>query len=244
MDEEKRPFLDHLRELRERVVISLVAVGIAFVFTYLFKERLFSWLMHPFLVVMPKGSSFIFTSVTEAFLTYFKVAFVSAVFLASPVILYEMWMFVSPGLYEREKKFLYPFIIFGSISFVAGALFCYFVFMPTIFRFFVSYATPFVIPMPALRPYVNLVLKMVLIFGLVFQLPVLSFYLSRARILDFRALSRKRGYVIISIFILSALLTPPDVVSQLLVALPMWGLFEVSLLIAKKFRGKEELDAA
>lgn len=240
--DERRPFFEHLRELRERLIRSLVAIGIAFVITYAFKEELFSFLMQPFLKVMPKGSSFIFTSVTEAFLTYFKVALVSALFLASPVILYEIWMFVSPGLYERERRFLYPFIVFGTISFVAGALFCYFVAMPSVFRFFMSFAAPFIVPMPALRPYVNLVLKMVLIFGIVFELPLACFYLSRAGIIDFRMLSKKRGHAVVSIFILSALLTPPDVVSQILLALPMWGLFELGILIAKRFGKKEERD--
>lgn len=242
MDEEKKPLVDHLIELRNRVLVCLVSIGIAFIFTYALKEKIFLFLMKPFIKIMPENSAFVFTSVTEAFLTYFKIAFVSSLFLSSPVILYEIWMFISPGLYEREKRFLYPFIIFGSISFVSGALFCYFVVMPFIFRFFVSYATPFIIPMPALKPYMNLVLKMVLIFGLVFELPIASFYLSKAGLINFRMLSRKRGYVVLFIFIISAILTPPDVVSQILLALPMWGLFEISVLIAKRFGKKEDKD--
>src|SRR5690606_26473521 len=127
--------------------------------------------MQPFIRVMPAQSSFIFTGLTEAFLTYFKISVVAALFLAAPVILYEFWMFVAPGLYENEKKYVYPFIFFGSLCFIFGALFCYFVIMPNIYRFFVSYAQDFVIPTPDLKNYMGLTLKLRITFGLIFELP-------------------------------------------------------------------------
>ena len=142
MIEEKKPFVSHLKELRDRLVVSILGVAVAFVITYAFKERIFDFLMRPFIKVMPAGSSFIFTGLTEAFITYFKIALVAALFLAAPVILYEVWMFVSPGLYEKEKRYIFPFIGFGSPFFITGGLFCYFVVMPTIYHFFVSYAGP------------------------------------------------------------------------------------------------------
>lgn len=244
MTDEKQPFFSHLKELRDRLVVCIVAVAIAFIFTYYFKERLFDFLMQPFIKVMPAKSSFIFTGITEAFITYFKISVVAALFIAAPVILYEFWMFVSPGLYENEKKYVYPFIFFGSACFIAGALFCYFVVMPNIYRFFVSYAQDFVIPMPDLKDYMGLTLKLLIIFGIIFELPLVAFYLSKAGIINPTMLRKKRRYAILTIFIISAVITPPDVVSMILVAVPLWGLYELGILIAKIFGKKEALDDA
>jgi sec-independent protein translocase protein TatC len=242
MTDEKQPFFSHLKELRDRLLVCIVAVAIAFIFTYYFKERLFDFLMQPFLKVMPAQSSFIFTGITEAFLTYFKISVVAALFVAAPVILYEFWMFVAPGLYEKEKKYVYPFIFFGSLCFICGALFCYFVVMPNMYRFFVSYAREFVTPMPDLKNYMGLTLKLLIIFGFIFELPLVAFYLARAGIIKAKMLAKKRRYAILAVFIISAAITPPDVVSMILVALPLWGLFELGILIAKVFGKKETLD--
>ena len=239
MTDEKQPFFSHLKELRDRLVVCIIAVAIAFILTYYFKERLFHFLMQPFVRVMPAQSSFIFTGITEAFITYFKISIVAALFVAAPVILYEFWMFVAPGLYENEKKYVYPFIISGSLCFILGALFCYFIVMPNIYHFFVSYAQDFVIPMPDLKSYMSLTLKLLIIFGLIFELPLVAFYLSRAGIINARMLAKRRRYAILSVFIISAIITPPDVVSMILVALPLWGLFELGILIAKVFGKKE-----
>ncbi len=244
MTDEKQPFFSHLKELRDRLVVSIIAIAVAFIITYYFKERLFDFLMQPFIRVMPAQSSFIFTGITEAFLTYFKISVVAALFLAAPVILYEFWMFVAPGLYENEKKYVYPFIFFGSLCFIFGALFCYFVVMPNIYRFFVSYAQDFVIPMPDLKNYMGLTLKLLIIFGLIFELPLVAFYLSRAGIINAKMLAKKRRYAILAVFIISAVITPPDVVSMILIALPLWGLYELGILIAKVFGKKEAPDEA
>jgi sec-independent protein translocase protein TatC len=244
MTDEKQPFFSHLKELRDRLLVCIVAVAIAFLFTYYFKERLFDFLMQPFLKVMPAQSSFIFTGITEAFLTYFKISVVAALFVAAPVILYEFWMFVAPGLYEKEKKYVYPFIFFGSLCFICGALFCYFVVMPNMYRFFVSYAREFVTPMPDLKNYMGLTLKLLIIFGFIFELPLVAFYLARAGIIKAKMLAKKRRYAILAVFIISAAITPPDVVSMILVALPLWGLYELGILIAKVFGKKETLDDA
>ena len=227
MTDEKQPFFSHLKELRDRLLVCIVAVAIAFIFTYYFKERLFDFLMQPFLKVMPAQSSFIFTGITEAFLTYFKISVVAALFVAAPVILYEFWMFVAPGLYEKEKKYVYPFIFFGSLCFICGALFCYFVVMPNMYRFFVSYAREFVTPMPDLKNYMGLTLKLLIIFGFIFELPLVAFYLARAGIIKAKMLAKKRRYAILAVFIISAAITPPDVVSMILVALPLWGLLRI-----------------
>jgi sec-independent protein translocase protein TatC len=243
MTDTKLPFIAHLKELRDRLVVCLVGVGIAFIITYIFKEEIFAFLMRPFVEIMPAQSAFIFTAVTEAFLTYFKISIVAALFLASPVILYEIWMFVAPGLYETEKRYVVPFIVFGSLCFITGGLFCYFVVLPYIYHFFVSYAGPTIIPMPALKDYMNLTLKLIIAFGLIFQMPLLAYYLSKAGVIKYRTLARKRRYALLAIVIVSAVITPPEVTSQLLMALPMYGLFEVSIIIARVFGKKERPDA-
>jgi len=244
MIDEKQPFIAHLKELRDRLVVSLAGLAVAFIVAYSFKEKIFHFLMQPFIKVMPAGSSFIFTSITEAFITYFKVSLVAALFLAAPVILYEVWMFVAPGLYEKEKKYIAPFIIFGSFFFVGGALFCYYVTMPVVYHFFVSYAGTMIIPMPSLKEYMNLTLKMLIIFGLIFQMPLIAYYLAKAGIINYRGLAKKRRYAILGIAVLSAIITPPEVSSQLLMALPMYGLFELSVVIARVFGKKESVDGA
>ncbi len=241
MTDDKLPFTSHLKELRDRLLVCIVAIAIAFVFTYYFKEKVFAILMQPFIKVMPAKSSFIFTGITEAFITYFKISFVMALFAGAPVILYEFWMFIAPGLYEKEKKFVYPFIIFGSLCFLAGAIFCYFIVMPVTYRFFVSYAADFIIPMPDLKNYMNLTLKLLLVFGLIFELPLVAFYLTKARIINAKMLSSKRRYAILGIFILSAIITPPDLASQLLMVIPLWGLYEISIVITRIFGKKEEI---
>jgi len=244
MIDEKQPFIAHLKELRDRLVVSLAGLAVAFIVAYSFKEKIFHFLMQPFIKVMPAGSSFIFTSITEAFITYFKVSLVAALFLAAPIILYEVWMFMAPGLYEKEKKYIAPFIIFGSFFFVGGALFCYYVTMPVVYHFFVSYAGTMIIPMPSLKEYMNLTLKMLIIFGLIFQMPLIAYYLAKAGIINYRGLAKKRRYAILGIAVLSAIITPPEVSSQLLMALPMYGLFELSVVIARVFGRKESVNGA
>jgi sec-independent protein translocase protein TatC len=238
--DEKQPFLSHIKELRDRLLRCIIAAGIAFVITYQFKEKLFAILMGPFIKVMPAKSSFIFTGITEAFITYFKISLVSAFFLVSPIILYQFWKFVSPGLYEKEKKYVYPFIFFGTLCFLIGMSFCYLVVMPYLFKFFVSYAAEFIIPMPDLKSYMTFVLKMLAVFGLIFEMPLVIYYLSRAGIINYRMLSSKRRYAVLAIFVVSAMIASVDAVSLILVALPLWGLYEISILIAKFF-GKKEI---
>jgi len=238
--DEKQPFVSHLKELRQRLVICLLSVCVAFALTYFFRDRVNTFLLQPFKKVMPPGSSFIFTGVTEAFLTYFKIWILTAATVASPVIIHEMWMFVSPGLYEKERRYVYPLIFWGSLSFAAGVIFCYFIVMPNLYRFFVSYASDFVIPMPDLKGYVSLTLKLLVIFGFLFELPLVAYFLAKVGILNHRFLAKKRRYAILGAFILSAIITPPDPVSQILVAIPLWSLYELSVVIARFFGKKEK----
>jgi len=237
--EDKKPFLEHLAELRNRLIVSLIGVGIAFIFTYSFSKEIFNFLMAPYTKIMPEQSGFIFTYITEAFVTYLKVAFITAIFIASPLILYEIWMFIAPGLYEHEKRYIYPFIIFGSISFVGGALFAYYIVIPALYRFFVSFASQFIIPMPDLKGYMGLTLKMLVLFGVIFELPLVAYYLGKAKIITYESLKKKRKVAILSIFIVAAIITPPDVTSQILLALPLIGLYELSIVILR-FLGRKK----
>ncbi len=223
------------------MLVCLLTVCFAFALTYIFKERVNVFLLEPFRKVMPAGSSFIFTGVTEAFITYFKIWVITAVTISSPMIIYEVWMFVAPGLYEKEKRYVYPLIFFGSFFFATGVTFCYYIIMPYLYRFFVSYASGFIIPMPDLKSYVSLTLKLLVIFGFLFELPLVAYYLAKAGIVNYRFLVKKRRYAVLAVFILSAIITPPDVVSQILIALPLWGLYELSIIIARFFGKKEKV---
>lgn len=238
----KQPFLAHLKELRDRILVCVIAVGIAFVVTYYFKEKIFLLLMEPFIKVMPLKSSFIFTGITEAFVTYFKISIVGSLFLVLPVILYEFWSFVSPGLYEKERRYVYPFMFWGSLCFLAGIAFCYFVVMPYLYKFFVSYSTEFIVPLPDLKSYMNLTLKMLALFGLLFEIPLIVYYLSKAGIINYKILTSKRRYAILAIFIVSAIIATSDAAGLIMVALPLWGLYEISILIVKLFGKKEILN--
>jgi sec-independent protein translocase protein TatC len=237
---DKEPFFSHLKELRNRLIICIIAVAVAFLITYNFKEKVFDFLMAPFVKVMPAHSSFIFMAITEAFITYFKISVVTAIFLVSPVILYQFWRFVSPGLYEKERYYVYPFIFWGSFLFLSGMTFCYFVVMPYLFKFFVGYSAEFIIPMPSLKAYMSLALKMLAFFGFIFEMPLVAYFLSKAGIINYRMLSAKRRYAILAIFVVAAMFVSADAVSLILVAFPLWGLYEMSILIARIFGDKEK----
>jgi sec-independent protein translocase protein TatC len=240
--DDKQPFVSHLKELRDKILVCVIAVGIAFAVTYYFKEKIFLFLMEPFIKVMPIKSSFIFTGITEAFVTYFKIAIVSSLFLVLPVILFEFWSFISPGLYEKEKRYVYPFMFWGSLCFLSGMAFCYFVVMPFLYKFFVSYSSEFIIPLPDLKSYMNLTLKMLALFGLVFEIPLVAYYLSRIGIINYNMLASRRRYAVLAIFIFSAIVATSDAAGLLMVAVPVWGLYEISIVIVRIFGKKEILN--
>ncbi len=233
MDEKKLPLTSHLQELRKRLILSFIAIGVGFVLCYAFAESLFDILASPLLKLMPAGGSLIFTSVAEAFFTYMKIAFIAGLILTSPFVLYQIWAFVAPGLYRNEKRYVIPFIFLGSLFFATGILFSYFVAIPVGFRFFLGYATDFIKPMPSMKEYLSFSIKFLLAFGLVFEFPVVLILLSRVGVVDSKMLARNRKYAILLIFIFAAVLTPPDIVSQVLMALPLMALYELSILLTK-----------
>jgi len=163
----------------------------------------------------------------------------AGVFFSFPFILYQLWAFVSPGLYEREKKYILPYFFVSSVFFLAGALFCYLIVFPVIFRFFLSFASEEIRPLPAIKEYLTFTIKLLLAFGLLFQWPALILFLSRMGVVSSKALSQNRKYAILAIFVAAAVLTPPDLVSQLLLAGPLLAMYEGSIWMAK-FWGKKE----
>lgn len=240
--EDKIPFTEHLEELRKRLIVCFIAVGIGFVISYGFKEYLFYILVKPLMDVMGADDKLIFTGLPEAFFTYLKVAFLSGLMLAAPVILYEFWMFVAPGLYQKEKKILLPIIILSSFFFVGGALFGYFIVFPFGFKFFLGFATESIRPLPSMKEYLSFSSSMILAFGIVFELPLIITFMARLGIISVEFLRKNRKYAILLFFIVAAILTPPDVVSQFLMAIPLMGLYEISILGAVMFSKKKVTD--
>jgi sec-independent protein translocase protein TatC len=228
------PLTAHLEELRWRIVRALVAVGVAFVLCYWSSETLFALLIRPLEALRPAERLVIGTGVTEAFFTKLKVSFIAAVFAASPVIFFQAWQFVAPGLYESEKRLAVPFAAVATLFFVLGAAFCYTLVFPVGFRFFLEeYTSIDVAPQLRISEYLSFAARMLLAFGITFELPVVTFFLARVGIVTHRTLLGFGRYAIVAIFALSAVLTPgPDVASQLLMAAPLLVLYGVSIGVA------------
>lgn len=234
----KLPFTAHLEELRKRLLISLLAIAVGAVVSFAFAKQLFYFLAQPLVKILPPDQPMIFTALTEAFFTYFKVALLSGFILASPVVFYELWKFVAPALYEHEKRFVLPFVVSAMVFFIIGALFAYYIVFPFGFRFFLGFSTDYLKLLPKMSEYFSLILRLIFAFGLVFEMPVITFFLAKMGVVDGKMLSSKRRYAIVIIFIAAAILTPPDVGTQLLMAGPLLILYEISVWVAKVFGRK------
>ena len=242
--DDKVPFTAHLEELRIRLMRCFIAVGIGFTISYGFKEKLFFILTRPLIAVMGKDEKLIFTGLAEAFFTYLKVSFITGIIIAAPLILYEFWMFVAPGLYKKEKHILFPIVFLCSLFFIGGALFGYFVVFPFGFKFFLSFNSDTIKALPSMREYLSFATTLLIAFGAVFELPLVITCMARIGLVSVDFLRKNRKYAILIIFIVSAFLTPgPDVMSQILMAVPLMILYEVSILGAKIF-GKKKKESA
>lgn len=238
-ENEKMPFTSHLEELRSRLVRIFTVIAAVFVGCYFFKEKLFNILTGPLEDILPDKGAMIFTSLPEAFFTYLKVSFFAAVFLSSPYILYQIWKFVSPGLYEKEKRYVAPFVISSTVFFLGGALFAYYVVFPFGFRFFLTFSTDFIKPMLSVREFLSFAITILLAFGIVFELPIFMFFLARIGLVNSRMLVKNRKYAILLAFIVAAILTPPDVVTQVLMAIPLLILYEISVWVVRRGEGRK-----
>lgn len=232
--EEKMPFTDHLAEFRTRLIRILIVVGIGFGVCWYFKDWLFQIITKPLTEVLPQNSYMIYTSLPEAFFNYMKISFYASLFLTSPFTLYQLWNFISPGLYKSEKKYVIPFVITSSLLFIGGVLFGYYLALPPAFGFFVEFSSDFLKPMIALREYLSFAVKLLLAFGLSFELPVVIFFLAKIGVVNAKMLSKNRRYAILIIFIAAAVLTPsPDAFTQIVMAVPLIGLYELGIFVAK-----------
>jgi sec-independent protein translocase protein TatC len=242
MDEEgKAPFTVHLEELRKRLITCFIAVGVGFAICYGFKEKLFQILVQPLLRVMETGETLIFTGLPEAFFTYLKVAFLSGLMLAAPLIIYQFWMFVAPGLYNREKRLMLPIVFLSSFFFIGGALFGYFIVFPWGFKFFLGFAGEHIRALPSMKEYLGFSAKLLLAFGLVFELPLVITFLAKLGLVSVDFLKKNRKYALLLFFAGAAILTPPDVVTQIMMALPLMLLYEISILGARIF-GRQKIE--
>lgn len=237
-DDRPMGLMDHLSELRGRLVRCCLAVMVGFITCWAVVDPIFDALVAPLLSVLPDGSHAIYTTLPEGFFTRMHIAFVAGVFVSSPAIFYQVWAFIAPGLYEEEKRSIIPVAVMSAFFFISGGAFCYFVVFPNAFAFFMSYATDTIVAMPKISDYLSFVLKLILAFGLVFEMPLFAFFLARMGIITAELMRRVRRYAILAIFIVAAILSPPDVVSQLLMAAPMLVLYEVSIFVAAGFGKK------
>jgi sec-independent protein translocase protein TatC len=239
--EEKKPFLEHLEELRQRLIVCILAVGIGFVVSYFFSDKLFLVLIRPLREALPKESHLIFTSLPEMFVTYLKVSLVTGIMLASPVIFYELWKFVAPGLYQNEKRLLVPFVLSSCVLFLGGAVFGYFVVFPFGFRFFLGFSNEYIKALPSVKQYFSFSMKLLIAFGIVFELPVITYFLTKIGLVTPQFLKNNRKYAVVIIFALAAIFTPPDVMTQFMMAVPLIVLYEVSIMISKiAYAGKRK----
>jgi sec-independent protein translocase protein TatC len=234
------PLIEHLIELRNRLLYCIGAVVVVFLGLVAFANNIYTFVAEPLIALLPEGTSMIATEVATPFLTPFKLTFFVAVVIALPYLLYQIWSFLAPGLYENEKSLVAPLIGTSVLLFYAGITFAYFIVFPLVFGFFTSVAPEGVTVMTDIASYLDFVIKLFLAFGIVFEIPVAIILLIRTGAVTPDSLAAKRAYVVVGCFILGMLLTPPDVISQVLLALPMWILYECGIIIGRRITPKKK----
>src|SRR5688572_18736451 len=225
--------ISHLLELRDRILRAVIAVAIAFFPCAFFANDIFTFVSEPLIAKLPKGGSLIATSVISPFMTPFKLSLFVAVFIAMPVVLYQFWAFVAPGLYRHEKRFAVPLLVSSVLLFYFGVAFAYYAVFPVMFEFFASTGPQNVAMMTDINSYLDFVLMLFFAFGLAFEIPVATVLLVMTGLVKVETLASNRGYVLIGIFIIAAFLTPPDAISQCIMAVPMYLLYEAGLFMSK-----------
>ena len=238
-----QPLVAHLTELRDRLLRALLAVLIVFIGLFPFANEIYAFVSEPLRAILPEGASMIATEVASPFLPPFKLTLVASLFVAIPVVLYQLWAFIAPGMYRNEKRLAIPLLVSSILLFYAGAAFAYFVVFPLIFAFFTSVGPADITIMTDINRYLDFVLKLFFAFGLAFEIPIAAVILIWAGITTADNLAKKRPYIIVGCFIFGMLLTPPDVISQSLLAIPMWILFEFGVLFGRIIQKRKDQDA-
>ena len=251
-NQKKSSFVEHLTELRSRLVRSIIYLFLFFILCYFFSENIYNFLVKPYAEAVKDDElnrRMIFTALHETFITYLKVAFFAAMFVSSPIILIQIWKFVAPGLYKNEKKALLPYLIATPILFLLGGMLVYYLIMPLAIKFFLTFETSgqlnnLPIQLEAkVNEYLSLIMRLIFAFGISFQLPVLLSLLARVGFIDSKYLKERRKYVIVIIFAVAALLTPPDPITQIGLGIPLLILYELSILSVKFIEKKKENNA-
>lgn len=239
-EQHQAPLIEHLIELRSRLLRAVVAVLVIFLGLYAFANDIYIFVAQPLMALLPEGSQMIATEVASPFLAPFKLTLVTAVFIAVPYVLHQAWAFVAPGLYDNEKALAIPILASSVLLFYAGAAFAYFAVFPLLFEFFTQTGPENVTVMTDINAYLNFVLKLFFAFGVAFEIPIATFLLIASGATTVENLSKKRPYVVLGCFVVGMLLTPPDVISQSLLAIPMYLLYEVGLLFGRLARRKKQ----
>ena len=242
----EQPFVAHLVELRDRLIRALIAVGLAFGILCIWPgpAGMYDYLAAPLVAHLPKGATLIATNVISPFIVPLKITLMAALMLALPVVLYQVWAFVAPGLYSHEKKLVLPLVVSSTVLFLLGMVFCYFIVFGKVFAFIASFAPKSISVAPDIEAYFNFVLGMFLAFGLAFEIPVVVVVLVLTGLVTVEQLREWRGYIVVAIFVVAAIVTPPDVVSQIALAIPMCLLYEVGILFAQLITRRKAAEGA
>ncbi len=240
--ENEMSFFEHLGELRKRILYSIFFILVFFIVSWFFVDEIYNILSQPVLKLMPEGQKLAFTALTEPFMMYMKLALIAGLFFSSPFVFYQLWLFIAPGLYSKEKRMVLPFVFFTTLFFVAGGTFGYFIVFPLACKFFLEMGKDFTAIL-TIDKYFSLAFRVLLGISVVFELPVLSFLLAKLGVISARFLIKYFKYAVVLIFIIAALVTPtPDMVTQSIFAIPMILLYLLSILIAKIVGPKESDD--
>ena len=243
MTDKERPLLSHLVELRSRLLKMIASIGLFFILLFPFANPLYNFLASPLIAQLPQDSTMIAIDVASPFLAPFKLVLLLAVTLSIPVLVYQFWAFVSPGLYRKEKRLALPILLSSTLLFYLGMVFAYYVVFPLMFAFFSSVAPEGISVMTDINRYLDFVIKIFIAFGAAFEVPIITVMLVKTGATTTEKLARKRPYVIVGAFVVGMILTPPDVISQILLAIPVWLLFELGIFISKFISSEQKQDA-
>ena len=243
MSVDRMPLTSHLEELRRKLIISGISWLVAFLACYAFAEPLFDMIATPVRAALPQGASLVFITATEPFFTYLKIGALAGLLVSMPVIFWQIWSFIAPGLYHHEKRYIIPFVLASTLCFATGAFFGYRYVFPMAFKVLIEFGTGSgdLSAMLSMGSYLSLSSKLLLAFGLVFELPVVIFFLARMGIVDHKMLARNRKFALLAAFLTGAMLTPPDVFSQTALALPFIVLYEIGIIVARLFGKRQEV---